>query len=79
MKQQIIRELSGTELRERLEEEKKQYLKLKMNHAVSPLENPMKIKDYQKTVARMLTEVQHRKINGETKTNKNATKKNNKK
>jgi large subunit ribosomal protein L29 len=65
MKQQVIRELSSTELYERLEEEKKQYLKLKMNHAVSPLENPMKIKDYQKTIARMLTEIQYRKIHGE--------------
>jgi large subunit ribosomal protein L29 len=79
MKQQVIRELSATELRERLEEEKKQYLKLKMNHAVSPLENPMKIKDYQKTVARMLTEVQFRKINGEPNVVEEANKKNNKK
>ena len=79
MKQQVIRELSAIELRERLEEEKKQYLKLKMNHAVSPLENPMKIKDYQKTVARMLTEIQFRKINGEPNTVELETMKNNKK
>jgi large subunit ribosomal protein L29 len=79
MKQQVIRELSATELRERLDEEKKQYLKLKMNHAVSPLENPMKIKDYQKTVARMLTELQYRKINGEPNVVEETIKKNNKK
>ena len=79
MKQQVIRELSATELRERLEEEKKQYLKLKMNHAVSPLENPMKIKDYQKTVARMLTELQYRKKNGEPNTVELESKKNDKK
>lgn len=65
MKQQVIRELSLVELHERLEGEKKQYQKLKMNHAVSPLENPMKIKDYKKTIARMLTELQYRKVCGE--------------
>lgn len=61
MKQQVIKELSTAELQERLIEERKQYLKLKMNHAVSPLENPMKIKDYQRTIARMLTELKNRK------------------
>ncbi|MEI6854332.1 MAG: 50S ribosomal protein L29 [Bacteroidota bacterium] len=79
MKQQVIRELSTIELRERLEEEKKQYLKLKMNHAVSPLENPMKIKDYQKTIARMQTELQDRKINGEPIAVEKTVVKNNKK
>lgn len=65
MKQQVIRELSTPELRERLQEEQKQYVKMKMNHAVSPLENPMKIKEYKKTIARMLTELKSREINGE--------------
>ena len=60
MKQSVIRELSTGELRERLEEEKKQLLKLKFNHAVSPLENPMKIKAYKKTVARLETELRAR-------------------
>jgi ribosomal protein L29 len=50
-----------------------------MNHAVSPLENPMKIKDYQRTIARMLTELQNRVVNGEPNTVETATKKNNKK
>ena len=62
MKQSVIREMSTGELHERLEEEKKQLLKLKMNHAVSPLENPMKIKDYRRTVARILTELRKREL-----------------
>jgi len=33
-----------------------------MNHAVSPLENPNKIKAYRKTVARLQTEVRSREI-----------------
>ena len=57
MKQSVVKELSTPELRERLEEEKKQLTKLKFNHAVSPLENPMKIQVYKKTVARLETEL----------------------
>ncbi len=52
--------MSTSELRERLDEEKKQLRKLRMNHAVSPLENPMKIVAYRKTVARILTELRKR-------------------
>ncbi len=62
MKQNVIREMSTGELHERLEEERKQLQKLKMNHAVSPLENPMKIKDYRKTVARIITELRKREL-----------------
>ncbi len=62
MKQSVIREMSTGELHERLEEERKQLQKLKMNHAVSPLENPMKIRDYRRTVSRILTEVRKREL-----------------
>ncbi|HQI69244.1 MAG TPA: 50S ribosomal protein L29 [Bacteroidales bacterium] len=79
MKQQVISELSTNELRERLEEEKKQYLKLKMNHAISPLENPMKIKDYKRTIARMLTELRKRDMAGDAQQVEVVTKKNSKK
>ncbi len=60
MKQEVIRELSKPELIERLEEERKQLNKLKLNHAVSPLENPNKIKAYRRTIARMLTDLHKR-------------------
>jgi large subunit ribosomal protein L29 len=60
MKQEVIRELSTPELIERLDEERMQLNKLKMNHAVSPLENPYKIKAYRRTVARLVTEVHKR-------------------
>ena len=62
MKSKVIREMSTPELYERLEEEKKQLMKLKMNHAVSPLENPMKISTYRKIVARLKTEIRMREI-----------------
>jgi large subunit ribosomal protein L29 len=63
MKQEVIRELSKAELIERLEEERKQLNKLKLNHAVSPLENPNKIKAYRRTIARMLTDLHKRNVN----------------
>ncbi len=62
MKQEVIKELSSKELAERLEEETKQLVKLKLNHAVSPLENPNKIKSYRKAVARIQTEIRKRQI-----------------
>jgi len=60
MKQEVIREMSTPELLERLEEEVKQLTKLKINHAVSQLENPLKIKEYRRTIARMRTELRKR-------------------
>ncbi len=62
MEQVVIRELGTAELIERLEEEKKQLVKLKLNHAVSPLENPNKIKVFKKAIARMETELRRREI-----------------
>ncbi len=62
MKPSVIREMSTGELFERLDEEKKQLEKFKLNHAVSPLENPMKIQLYRKTVARIKTELRKRVI-----------------
>jgi large subunit ribosomal protein L29 len=64
MKQEVIRELSTADLAERLEEERKQLVRLKLNHAVSPLENPNKIKAYRRTIARLLTELRKRELAG---------------
>ncbi|OQA00663.1 MAG: 50S ribosomal protein L29 [Bacteroidetes bacterium ADurb.Bin408] len=69
MKQSVIRELGITELKERLEEEEKQLLKMKLNHAVSPLENPMKIKFYRRLIARLKTEVRRRELENMNKKN----------
>ncbi|NOU46889.1 MAG: 50S ribosomal protein L29 [Bacteroidales bacterium] len=60
MKQEVIKELSTPDLTERLEEESKQLVRLKLNHAVSPLENPNKIRAYRRTVARIKTEIRKR-------------------
>jgi large subunit ribosomal protein L29 len=62
MKQKVILEMTNEELKERLEEERKQLVKMKLAHAVSPLDNPHKLKEYKATVARLLTEQKRREI-----------------
>ena len=62
MEQEVIKELSTADLIERLEDESKQLVKLRLNHAVSPLENPNKIKAYRKIIARIKTELRKREL-----------------
>ena len=63
MKNSEVKELATKELQERLEGERDLLLKLKLNHAVSPLENPNKIKDTRRNIARMSTELRQRELN----------------
>lgn len=60
MKMSEIKELTTAELKERIEAEKNTLIRMKLNHAVSPLDNPMKLKYARKDVARLLTELQKR-------------------
>ncbi len=62
MKSSEIRELAITELMERLESEESMLVRMKMNHAVSPLDNPNKIIETRKNIARLKTEVTARQI-----------------
>tara|TARA_B100000900_G_C20273775_1_gene591112 strand:- start:40 stop:240 length:201 start_codon:yes stop_codon:yes gene_type:complete len=57
MKKSEIEKLSLEDLQDKLAEFRKQLSDLKMNHAVSPLENPLQIKMIRKTVARLLTAI----------------------
>lgn len=65
MKQEVIKELSTADIQDRLEEERKHLVKLRMNHAVSPLENPHQISGNRKTIARLETELRKRAIENE--------------
>tara|TARA_B100001142_G_scaffold118468_1_gene120563 strand:+ start:7791 stop:7988 length:198 start_codon:yes stop_codon:yes gene_type:complete len=62
MKTQVLTDMPINELKDLLDTEKERLLKMKMSHAVSPLENPMQIKFARKTVARVMTELSRRKI-----------------
>ena len=55
MKITEIRELSAKDLQERLDAERANLDQLKMNHAISPLEDSSQIKKARKNIARMLT------------------------
>ncbi len=55
MKSAEIKDLSVKDLQERIEAEKAQLAKLKVQHAVSPVENPSIIKKSRRDIARMLT------------------------
>ena len=55
MKIAEIREIPAKDLRERLESEVAALNQMKMNHAISPLEDSSKIKKARKNIARMLT------------------------
>ena len=60
MKMSEIKELSTKELTERIEVEKNTMVRMKLNHAVSPLANPMKLKFARKDIARLMTEMNQR-------------------
>ena len=62
MKSSEIRELSAQELMERLESEETLLVRMKMNHSVSPLDNPNKIVETRRNIARLKTEVRARQI-----------------
>jgi large subunit ribosomal protein L29 len=63
MKASEIREMSTKDLLEKVEMEKSQRAKMRLNHAISPLENTGKIRDSRRDIARMLTILHERKIN----------------
>ena len=62
MKQAEIIQLSTAELQEKLSDTKKSYADLKMAHAVSPLENPIQLRDIRRTVAKLATELTKREV-----------------
>ncbi|MCK5104056.1 MAG: 50S ribosomal protein L29 [Cyclobacteriaceae bacterium] len=55
MKNSELNTLSVEELNQRLLSEKEILQKQKFAHAISPIENPMKIKETRRTIARILT------------------------
>jgi large subunit ribosomal protein L29 len=67
MKSSEIRELSNQELLERIDNEKTALVRMKLNHAISPLENPQKIKESRRTIARLMTEMRKREMNEKSK------------
>lgn len=67
MKRFDIKELTTKELEEKIVDEKNLLVRQKLNHAVSPLDNPHKIRKTKKEIARLLTELRIRNLNNNPK------------
>ena len=57
MKQKEIQNLSIADLQDKLDEVQKEYETLQMNHAISPLENPVQLRFVRRTIARLKTAI----------------------
>ena len=60
MKIKEVKEIETKELVEKLENAKAALDTMKLNHQVSPLENPQQIKAARRDIARMMTELNSR-------------------
>ena len=56
MKQKDIVELTDKQLKEMISDERLAYTRLRISHSISSHENPMKVKDTRRKIARLLTE-----------------------
>ena len=63
MKTSEIKELSVAEIQERIDAEKENLNRLKLNHTVSPIENSSEIKKSRRDIARMLTILRQKNSN----------------
>ena len=59
---QVLIDMPDNEINDLLVSEKDKLVKMKMSHAVSPLENPMQIKYLRKSIARIMTEISRRNL-----------------
>jgi len=62
MKTSEIKELSTPDLLERIDTERTMLVRMKLNHAITPLDNPQKVKNVKLTIARLLTELRTREL-----------------
>ncbi len=59
-----IKEMSASELEKAVKEQKEALFKLRLQHSINQLDNPMKIVETRKTIARMLTVLREKQISG---------------
>lgn len=62
MKVNELKQLADKDLREKLEQTEAALNTMKLNHQVTPLENPMQIKAVRRDIARMKTELRQREL-----------------
>ena len=59
-----IKDMSTADLQEKLEQTREQLVKMILNNAVSPLDNPNQIRNTRKNIALYLTELSRRELEG---------------
>ena len=57
-----LKEMSAADLKARIQEDELRLKKLEFAHAISPLENPMSIRDLRRDVARLKTELRKKEL-----------------
>lgn len=62
MKNSEIKSLSVTELKEKISAEKEALRKIRFAHQISAVENPMKMRDARKLIARLNTELRAKEL-----------------
>ena len=62
MKTSEITELTTSEIIERIGNSSEELVRMKLNHSVNPLDNPMKIRFARRNVARLNTELRKRQL-----------------
>ncbi|MFN8258023.1 MAG: 50S ribosomal protein L29 [Bacteroidales bacterium] len=62
MKNSELKELTTKELIEKVEDEKALLVRMKLNHTISPLDNPNKIGESKRLIARYKTELRKREL-----------------
>ena len=63
MKIKEIKDLNNKDIQDKIEAEKAQLDNLKLNHSISPLDNPGVIREARRTIARLKTELRQRELN----------------
>ena len=67
MKTAELKELSIKEINERIDNEKSMLIKMKFNHHISPLDNPLKLRRTRRLVATLVTELRSRELKEQNK------------
>ena len=63
MKAKEVKELTTAEIKERMDAQKAELAQMKLQHSISPLDNPLQIREVRKTIARLATEIRQRELN----------------
>jgi large subunit ribosomal protein L29 len=62
MKNSEIKELTTKEIAERIDAEKEKLIRMRLNHAVTPLDNPIILQGLKRDLARLKTELRARQL-----------------